>query len=148
MRKGISTAGAVGAVVSIIIIGAVAGIGYFQFNVAPSLFTSTTTSTATTSGLPPPGKYVNVTIPSGAASPPGPGYGPATVKVVIGVNNTVVWTNADAALHTVTASDNSFNSGNMNQGNVFLYQFNTPGTFSYRCIYHSWMQGTVVVRSG
>ncbi len=51
-------------------------------------------------------------------------------------------------MHTVTANDNSFNSNNMNQGDVYIRQFTTPGTFTYRCIYHSWMQGTIIVKSG
>ncbi len=131
-----------------LIVGAVAAVGYFQFNIAPSVFTSTTTTSSTSTGLPPPGKYVSVTIPVGAASPPGPGFAPATITVVMGVNNTVVWTNADQAIHTVTATDNSFNSNNMNQGDVFMYTFNTPGTYTYHCIYHSWMIGTVIVKQG
>jgi len=140
---------AVGVVVSVLIVASVAAIGYFQFNVAPTVFTTPSTATSSTStGLPPPGKYVGVSIPVGAASPPGPGYGPPTVTVVVGVNNTVVWTNTDPAIHTVTANDNSFNSNNMNQGDVFTYVFKVPGTFNYHCIYHSWMLGTVVVKSG
>lgn len=149
MSKAKTSTAAVGIVVSVLIVAAVAAIGYFQFNVAPTVFTTPTTTTASTAtGLPPAGKYVNVTMPSGAASPPGPGYGPATVTVVIGVNNTIVWVNNDPALHTVTALDNSFNSQNMNQGDVFMFQFKVPGTYSYHCIYHSWMQGTVIVKSG
>jgi plastocyanin len=90
---------------------------------------------------------VTVNIPVGASNPSGaPGYSPDNVTVVIGVNNTVMWVNQDSSPHTVTANDNSFDSGNLNPGATFIYTFNTPGTFSYHCIYHSWMKGTVVVK--
>lgn len=148
LSTGISSAAAVGGVISILIVAAVAGLAYFQFDVAPTVYTSTTTTSETASGLPPAGTYINVTIPNGAASPPGPGYAPATITLVLGKNSTVAWTNDDAAIHTVTATDNSFNSGNMNQGDVYVHQFTTSGTFTYRCIYHSWMQGTIIVKSG
>jgi plastocyanin len=138
---------AVGAVVAVLIVASVASIGYFQFNLAPSIFTTTTTTTTTSSALPPPGHYVNVSIVAGASSPGNLGFSPDVVTVVIGVNNTVVWTNNDAAPHTVTAKDNSFNSGNMNSGDVFQFTFNVPGTYKYGCNYHAWMAGTVIVKS-
>ena len=58
-------------------------------------------------------------IPQGAeANTAVPGYSPATITVVIGVNNTVQWTNNDVAPHTVTASsvrqEPKFDSGDMN----------------------------------
>ena len=135
-----------GVVVAILIVGSIGAISYFQFNVAPTMFTSTTTTSSTSTGLPPPGHYVNVSIVPGASSQGNLGFGPDVVTLVIGVNNTVVWTNNDQAPHTVTAKDNSFNSGNMNPGDVFTFTFNVPGTYKYGCDYHSWMAGTVIVK--
>ena len=40
----------------------------------------------------------------GASSSSGLNFSPDNVTVVIGVNNTVMWTNDDVALHTVTSS--------------------------------------------
>jgi plastocyanin len=74
-----------------------------------------------------------------------PGYTPANITVVIGVNNTVRWTNNDNMAHTVTARDGSFDSGNLNPGATFVHTFTTPGVYHYTCTYHSWMQGTVTV---
>lgn len=150
MASASSTTGtaAAGVIVAVLIIGSIASIGYYQFKIAPSVFTSTTTTTTSTGGLPPPGHYVNVSIVAGASSPGNLGYGPDTVTVVLGTNSTVVWTNNDQAPHTVTADDNSFNSGNMNPGDVFVYTFTTAGTYKYHCNYHSWMAGTVIVKSG
>ena len=75
-------------------------------------------------------------------------YSPDPVTVVIGVNNTVVWTNNDTAPHTVTANDGSFDSGNMAPTATFTFTFTTPGTYHYHCIYHPWMVATVVVKAG
>ncbi|HYB84540.1 MAG TPA: cupredoxin domain-containing protein [archaeon] len=95
---------------------------------------------------PPAVKSVHVSIVPGASSYV-TGYDPDNITVVIGVNNTVVWTNNDNEPHTVTASDGSFDSGNMNPGGTFTYTFTRPGTYSYICTYHPWMRGFVTVVS-
>jgi plastocyanin len=112
-------------------------------NAAYSSANSSQTTTVST-----PSKAVQVSIVSGAGNnESSPGYSPSTITVVIGVNNTVSWTNNDLIPHTVTASDGSFSSGNMNPGDSFAYTFTTPGTYTYHCSYHSWMKGTVIVKS-
>jgi plastocyanin len=112
--------------------------------------TSTTTSTTTTSTTqtqtPPPGTHVTILNGAGA-NPSSPGYSPATITVVIGVNNTVTWINNDVAIHTVTATDSSFNSGDIAPSAFWSHTFTTVGTYNYMCIYHSWMKGTVIVKS-
>jgi plastocyanin len=93
---------------------------------------------------------VTVSMPSGAVDPKGaPGYAPDTIMVVIGVNNTVVWTNNDSAHHTVTSvsGNGSISSGDMAAGATFNYTFTAPGTYNYVCVYHNWMTGTVVVEA-
>jgi len=91
---------------------------------------------------------VQVNIENGAgADPSSPGYSPATITVIIGINNTVKWVNDDSMSHTVTAVQGSFDSGNIDPGQSFIHTFNTPGTYTYVCIYHHWMQGTVIVLS-
>ena len=86
--------------------------------------------------------------------PPGVGsnlkldFSPAVVTVIIGQNNTVTWVNRDTVTHTVTATDNSFNSGDIVAGGSWSFTFSTPGTYTYYCVYHSWMRGSVIVRSG
>ena len=152
-----SSSALVGIVVAILIIGAVATIGYYQLEVAPAF-----ASTSTTSGPPavtcPSAQCVNVTITSGASSPPSGytqgaktqyGFSPDVVTVVIGKNNTVYWTNDDAAIHTATSDTAGvFDTGNINQGASAQVTFTTPGTYTYHCTYHAWMQGTVIVVSG
>jgi plastocyanin len=112
---------------------------------------ATLTAASTSAG---PGSTVSVSIPSGAANPANPpGYAPDTITVVLGVNASVTWTNADTAPHTVSSSSvpsgaSPFDSGNMSPGATYSYTFTVPGTYQYKCNYHSWMTGTVTVVSG
>ncbi len=112
-----------------------------MFVVEGSSTTTTTTKTSSTVSS------VKVVIEQGAASnTQSPGYSPAVITVVIGVNNTVVWVNNDNAPHTVTSTNGVFDSGNMNSGDTFTFTFTTPGTYQYICSYHPWMKGTVIVK--
>jgi plastocyanin len=103
---------------------------------------------------------VVVSIPSGAGSGQGaaPGYSPDTIKVMIGVNNTVMWTNNDTSgkgtSHTVVPTTQpsggsmpAGGSGNISPGAVYSLTFTVPGTYTYHCSYHSWMSGTVMVEA-
>lgn len=75
-------------------------------------------------------------------------YLPNSITVVIGLNNTVTWTNNDYVVHTVTSNDNSFKSLNLASGSTFTYTFTTAGTFGYHCSIHTYMMGTVTVKNG
>jgi len=97
---------------------------------------------------------VDVSIPkgTGASSSSGLNFSPDSVTVVIGVNNTVMWTNDDVVLHTVTSSSvpagaQSFNDASLGPGSTFIVTFTVPGTYQYHCSIHSWMRGTIVVKS-
>ena len=149
------TSTAVGLVVAILIIGAIATLGFYQFEVAAK---QTTASTATAPAVTcPSAQCANVTIPSGASTPPAGyttgekttyGFTPDTITVIIGQNNTVFWTNNDASVHTATSDSGAFDSGNIDPSTSFQYTFTTPGTYTYHCTYHSWMQGTIIVKAG
>ncbi len=95
---------------------------------------------------------VNVSIPSGTGANESLNFSPSSVTVVIGVNNTVTWTNNDVAAHTVTslsvpAGAQSFNDGSLAPGATFSMSFTVPGTYQYHCSIHPWMTGTIVVKS-
>jgi Plastocyanin len=66
--------------------------------------------------------------------------------LVIEAGTTVVWTNTDALAHTVTADNKSFNSGLVYPGKTYRHTFNKPGTYTYACMPHPFMHGTVVVK--
>ena len=72
-------------------------------------------------------------------------FSPATVTITVG--DTVTWTNADGRPHTVTANDGAFDSGNLDEGQVFAFRFSEPGTYTYHCNYHDQMQATIVVQA-
>ncbi|HVR45859.1 MAG TPA: cupredoxin family copper-binding protein [Candidatus Binatia bacterium] len=70
-------------------------------------------------------------------------YKPATVTIKVGT--TLKWTNYDSIQHTVTARHGAFKSGNLGLGKSFSHTFKTTGKFSYYCIFHTFMNGTVIV---
>ncbi|GAC1299832.1 MAG: hypothetical protein NVSMB19_05040 [Vulcanimicrobiaceae bacterium] len=71
-------------------------------------------------------------------------YLPATLRVRPGA--TVRFTNSDAVAHTVSASDASFDSKNLAEGQSWSHVFATAGTYTYFCAYHRYMHGTIVVQ--
>jgi len=120
----------------------VGAVGIFKVG-ASTTSTSSSTSTASASGT------VRVSInPGSGINTTSTYYSPSTITVVIGVNNTVVWTNNDNMEHTVTATDKSFDSGLIEPGQSFSWTFTSPGTYTYFCTLHPWMKGTVIVKSG
>ena len=71
-------------------------------------------------------------------------FQPATLTVKAGTK--VTWVNKDEEPHTATASDKSFNSKTLDNGDRFTTEFNTPGTYSYYCALHPRMIGKVIVK--
>jgi plastocyanin len=112
--------------------------GYSQSSTSQSTSESTTVA----------GTVAHVDILQGAgANVSNKGFSPNTITVVIGVNNTVLWTNNDVAPHTVTANDGSFGSDYLAQGATFIWTFTSPGIYEYHCVIHPWMTGTVIVKA-
>jgi plastocyanin len=70
-------------------------------------------------------------------------FGPTPITVSRGT--VVTWTNRDASVHTATAVDRSFDTGNIEPGRSAAHTFDTPGTFAYRCTIHQYMTGSIVV---
>jgi plastocyanin len=61
-------------------------------------------------------------------------YSPGTLTVTRGT--VVTWSQDGQRPHTVTADDDSFNSGVLRTGATFDRELNTPGTFLYYCELH------------
>jgi len=70
-------------------------------------------------------------------------YEPGGLRVSVG--DRVRWVNRDGVTHTVSANDDSFDSGPMHRGEAFTHMFVEAGTFSYSCDLHLEMSGAVVV---
>ncbi|MGZ4754693.1 MAG: cupredoxin domain-containing protein [Acidimicrobiia bacterium] len=55
-------------------------------------------------------------------------------------------TNRDAATHTLSARNGSFDTGNLDGGKTATIALNRSGIFSYHCQIHGNMTGTLVVK--
>jgi plastocyanin len=66
-------------------------------------------------------------------------------SVTISAGQSVEFVNDDDLPHTVTATDKSFDSGNIDSHHSWTYTFSKAGTYVYGCTYHAWMHGTVKV---
>jgi len=66
-------------------------------------------------------------------------------SLTMSAGSKITWVNDDNMIHTVTADNASFNSGDMNPGNSFSYTFNTVGTYNYHCVHHIGMTAVVTV---
>jgi plastocyanin len=74
----------------------------------------------------------------------GSAYNPDELAVNVG--DVVTWTHEDNTEHTVTSDDDLFNSGTLEFGDTFSYTFDTPGTYTYYCLFHGHgMSGTIYV---
>jgi plastocyanin len=71
-------------------------------------------------------------------------FRPARLEIAAGT--TITWTNRGQVVHTVTADDRSFDSGNIEPGERRSLTFSRAGTFAYRCTPHPFMRGVIVVR--
>lgn len=85
---------------------------------------------------------VQIVEPS-ISDPQGWGFTPKALNARAG--DTVVWTNTGSVAHTATASDGSFDSGDLASGKAFQRTLDKVGTFNFACKPHPWMTGTVVV---
>ena len=82
-------------------------------------------------------------VPAGQVLVKGIAFNPKEVQAKVGTP--VTWKFDDGGLeHTVTADDNSFDSGRMSSGS-FNHAFTAAGTFNYHCQVHARMHGTVIV---
>lgn len=75
-------------------------------------------------------------------------FKPKVIEVKPGTR--VMWTNADAILHSVTAGtpaepSAAFDSGFFDKGGSYGFTFETPGEYPYFCARHEHMRGVVRV---
>ena len=73
-------------------------------------------------------------------------FSPRSIEVDAGT--TVAWRNTDPTAHTVTARDDTFDSGTVDPGSGFETTFAQPGTFAYFCQIHPTMRGSIRVVAG
>jgi plastocyanin len=134
LKKYLTTPKSIGGVLTaVFLIIAIASVSYGAY------------STAKTSPI----AGVTISMVAGASDPSNSAghFVPAAIVVVIGVNNTVTWTNDDYTIHTVTSNSGLFGTGLLNHGDSWTHTFDAPGTYAYHCAIHPFMTGTIVVES-
>ncbi|TMI75093.1 MAG: hypothetical protein E6H09_02050 [Bacteroidetes bacterium] len=73
----------------------------------------------------------------------GSDFSPGILQANIGA--TITWYNDDNIVHTVTADDASFSSGDIAPGAKFTHSFGNTGTYNYHCMRHPEMTGTIII---
>lgn len=97
---------------------------------------------------------INIDIVTGASSKTVDAFSPNPTKAHVG--DTVIWTNKDAAMHTVTSGSNNIpdgkfggdadgNSQLLSQNNTQEFKPTKPGDYPYFCSLHPTMVGTLKV---
>lgn len=91
----------------------------------------------------------------GSNPPPAPAPAANTINITnmsfspgdftVKAGTTVTWVNNDGVPHTVTADDNTFDSGSIAGGEKYTHTFGTAGTITYHCNFHGGMTGKVTV---
>ena len=86
--------------------------------------------------LPPPPPAPSSLPPNAPAPAPAPN---------LPVGTTILWYNIDSVDHTVTARDNSFDSGRISPNETFEYTFEQSGELEYYCKIHPSMVGKITI---
>ncbi len=70
----------------------------------------------------------------------------ATGNLQVPIGATVTWTNDDAAPHTATAKDGSWDTGILNKGDTKAITFDKAGEYEYYCKVHPNMVARLTVQ--
>ncbi len=98
-----------------------------------------------------PPQSVTVTIPENSSDPNGSASpDPKEVRVVLGVNNTVVWINKSTAPERIIGEDESTEFGKVkslipSDGGTWSFTFTEKGRYDYLSNIHPWFRGSVIV---
>ena len=143
-RSGISKNATI--VVLVVILVAAAALVYFSSGMTPG-YSTTHTSSHTVSS-------VQIAAPVGVGLNQALNFEPSTIRVVIGVNNTITFVNEDSTNHDIASTSvpngaSTFDTGTMAHGSTFSVTLTVAGTYLFHCTFHpAWMQGKIVVVQG
>jgi alcohol dehydrogenase (cytochrome c) len=68
------------------------------------------------------------------------------MRITVPVGSTLAWENLGSTIHTVTATNGEFDSGDLPAGATFSHTFDTPGAYVFVCTPHPWMIGDIMVQ--
>ena len=63
--------------------------------------------------------------------------------IVVKAGSTLTVTNDDGTMHTLTADNKSFDTGDLDGGAKATVKIGAPGTYAYHCDIHNYMTGTI-----
>ena len=86
-----------------------------------------------------------IVIPFNANSPDDKSYIPNSITVSIGVNNTVVWSNADKLQHKIIGDNNEFRSYSILPNQTWTFTFVELGQIGYHDETKPWLHGIINV---
>lgn len=66
--------------------------------------------------------------------------------ITVSAGTEITFTNADAANHTATADDGTFDTGTLAKDGQGTVTITEPGMYTYHCEFHAFMKGTVEVK--
>jgi plastocyanin len=69
----------------------------------------------------------------------------APFNLTVSAGDTVTWTNTGLAVHSVAGNDGTWDSGVLATGAGYSHVYSDPGTFTYQCVLHFGMNGTITV---
>lgn len=100
-----------------------------------------------------PPQSVTVTIPENSSDPYGSASpDPKEVRVILGVNNTVVWINKSNSPERIIGEDENIEFGKVKSlippnGGTWSFTFTEKGRYDYLSNIHPWFRGTVIVEA-
>lgn len=100
-----------------------------------------------------PEEVLIIEIVPGALIDGNENYVPNSAKVLLNINNKVIWQNNDDTAHTVTPDHRHSDSysgdfgskGVLKSGDAYEFLFTEPQEIHYHCDPHPWMTGSIVV---
>lgn len=76
------------------------------------------------------------------------GYAFHPAQLALGTSRRITFVNRDRTAHTATATGQTpaFDTGTLKPGQSKTVTLTRPGTFTYYCQFHAFMQATIVIR--
>jgi len=133
-----------------IIVGLSVGLAYYQMYYLPESFAKPSVAEEILE----PEESTVIKMILGSADPnQQDNFVPSLVRLQLGIDNHIIWTNDDDVAHTVTpdhkvadAYSGLFgSSGVILPGETYEFLFTGPHEIAYHCEPHPWMTGTVIV---
>lgn len=132
------------------IVGLAVGIGYYQLYYIPESLAKPKVSPKILE----PVDTTKISMILGSGNPEQKdNFVPKLVNIQLGVDNLVIWTNADEVAHTVTPDHRTEDSysgefgspGVIMPGATYEFLFTEPHEIEYHCEPHPWMKGKLVI---